>query len=381
MITGFIVPGVAQGADQPARQRADVGAPVAADLGLVAHAAERHADELATRGARDRLADRRLARAGRADQREDRAGALVLLDAALLAQLADGDVLDDPVLDVLEARRGRRRAPHARGRGRAARRTSCPTAAPRASRGRCGSSTTRPTARPSARGARAPSRPARGSSSGMPASSIFVRYSSMTDPSSSPSSLRIDSICLRRKYSRCCFSAPSCTSSRMRRRTCSSARRSRWSLSASSSRSVTSSAGQQLDLLLERQVGRVARCVGQRAGLDDRAQELRYAAVVAAQLEDLLDHRAVLALEVAGAAVDRLVVRALLDLDDQPAAQVGVRRAGDAAVEARRARRRARRRAGARVQRPRRPCRPRRTRRRGAARAARARRRRRRSSA
>ena len=40
---------------------------------------------------------------GRADQREDRAGALVLGDPALLAQLADGEVLDDPVLDVLEA--------------------------------------------------------------------------------------------------------------------------------------------------------------------------------------------------------------------------------------------------------------------------------------
>ncbi len=58
------------------------------------------------------------------------------------------------------------------------------------------------------------------------------------------------------------------------------------------------------------------------------------AAVVAAQLEDLLDHRAVLALEVAGPAVDRLVVLDLLDLDDQPAAQVGAGRARDAAVQA-----------------------------------------------
>ena len=37
-----------------ARHRADVGAAVAADLGLVAHAAERHAHELAAGGARDR---------------------------------------------------------------------------------------------------------------------------------------------------------------------------------------------------------------------------------------------------------------------------------------------------------------------------------------
>ena len=103
MITGFIVPASRKRADEPARQRADVGAAVAADLGLVADAAERHADELASGRTGDRLADRRLAGAGRADEREDRARALVVLDAALLAQLRDGDVLDDPVLDVLEA--------------------------------------------------------------------------------------------------------------------------------------------------------------------------------------------------------------------------------------------------------------------------------------
>ena len=54
--------------------------------------------------------------------------------------------------------------------------------------------------------------------------------------SSSPSSLRIESICLRRKYSRCCFSAPDSTSSRIRLRTWSSASRSRWKPTASSSR-------------------------------------------------------------------------------------------------------------------------------------------------
>ena len=96
-------PGVAQGAHQAARQRADVGAPVAADLGLVAHAAERHAHELAAHGAGDRLADRGLAGAGRADQGQDRARLVVGGDAALLAQLLDRDVLDDAVLDVVEA--------------------------------------------------------------------------------------------------------------------------------------------------------------------------------------------------------------------------------------------------------------------------------------
>ena len=53
-------------------QRADVGAAVAADLGLVADAAEREAHELAVERARDRAAERGLADAGRADEAEDR---------------------------------------------------------------------------------------------------------------------------------------------------------------------------------------------------------------------------------------------------------------------------------------------------------------------
>src|SRR5207244_5772286 len=68
------------------------------------HAAERHAHELAIERPGDRLADRGLAGPGRSDQRQDRAGALVLGDAALLPQLAYGQVLDDPLLDVIEAR-------------------------------------------------------------------------------------------------------------------------------------------------------------------------------------------------------------------------------------------------------------------------------------
>ena len=58
--------------DDAAGDRADVGAAVAADLRLVAHAAERDAHELAVHRARDRLAERRLADAGRADEAEDR---------------------------------------------------------------------------------------------------------------------------------------------------------------------------------------------------------------------------------------------------------------------------------------------------------------------
>ena len=92
---------------------------------------------------------------------------------------------------------------------------------------------------------------------------------------------------------------------------------------------------EHLDLLLERDVGRVADRVGQRAGLDDRAQELGDALVGAAQLEDLLDDGAVLALGGAGAAVDGDVVRALVDVDAQLPGRVGMGGAGDAAADAR----------------------------------------------
>ena len=85
-----------------ARRASQSSSPMAADLGLVAHAAERHADELAAEGAGDRLAERRLADAGRPDERQDHAGALVL-DLALAAELADGQVLEDARLDVLHA--------------------------------------------------------------------------------------------------------------------------------------------------------------------------------------------------------------------------------------------------------------------------------------
>src|SRR4029078_1515544 len=69
---------------------------------LVANATQGHPDELASERAGDGLAYRRLVGAGRADQREDRAGAAVLLDAPLTTQLPHREVLDDPVLHVLE---------------------------------------------------------------------------------------------------------------------------------------------------------------------------------------------------------------------------------------------------------------------------------------
>ena len=67
--------------------------------------------------------------------------------------------------------------------------------------------------------------------------------------------------------------------------------------------------------------------------MGDRAHERADPAIVAAQLENLLDHRAIFALEVAGQARRRRDVRALVDFDAQDAVAVGVRRAGDAAVE------------------------------------------------
>ena len=91
---------------------------------------------------------------------------------------------------------------------------------------------------------------------------------------------------------------------------------------------------EQLDLLVEGDVGRVGGGVGERAGLADRADEGRDAAVVAAQLEDLLDGRAVLGLELAGLDARRLLVGPLVDLDAEVALRIGVRRAELGAVEA-----------------------------------------------
>ena len=50
-------PGAADALDDVAGQRADIGAAVTADLGLVMDAAERDADELPSHGAGDGLAE------------------------------------------------------------------------------------------------------------------------------------------------------------------------------------------------------------------------------------------------------------------------------------------------------------------------------------
>jgi hypothetical protein len=66
------------------------------DLRLIVHAAERHAHEVAAGRPRDRLAERGLADAGRADKAQDRPGQLV-------GALLDGEVFDDAFLDLLQA--------------------------------------------------------------------------------------------------------------------------------------------------------------------------------------------------------------------------------------------------------------------------------------
>jgi hypothetical protein len=81
--------------DDLAGEGADVGAAVAADLGLVTHAAERQADELPVHGARDRLGERGLSDPRRPGEGED--GGL-----RLLHQGADGEELEDSFLDLLE---------------------------------------------------------------------------------------------------------------------------------------------------------------------------------------------------------------------------------------------------------------------------------------
>ena len=76
--------------------RAHIGAPVAADLGLVAHAAQRQPHILAPGGPGDGHPQRGLAHAGRPHQAQDRAD--LALDPVLHRQ-----VFQNPVLDIAQA--------------------------------------------------------------------------------------------------------------------------------------------------------------------------------------------------------------------------------------------------------------------------------------
>ena len=82
--------------DDAPGERPDVGPAVAPDLRLVVDAAQAHPHELAAHGPGDALAERCLAHAGRAHEAQDRA-------ADRVGQGADGEVLEDPLLDLLQA--------------------------------------------------------------------------------------------------------------------------------------------------------------------------------------------------------------------------------------------------------------------------------------
>ncbi len=83
------------------RHCANVGPPVAADLGLVVHAAKREADELSIGRTGDGLAQTCLANSRRPDQTQDRL-ACAVDDAAVLAQFLDRQVFEDAFFDLLQ---------------------------------------------------------------------------------------------------------------------------------------------------------------------------------------------------------------------------------------------------------------------------------------
>ena len=91
---------------------------------------------------------------------------------------------------------------------------------------------------------------------------------------------------------------------------------------------------EQLDPLLEGCFRRVGGGVGESADVTDRAYERGNAPVITAQLQDLLDDGAVLALELTGLHAGRNLVGLFLHLDPKSALGVGVGGSGDSAVQA-----------------------------------------------
>ena len=214
---------------------ADVGAPVAADLRLVVHAAQAHAHELAPGRLGDALAERGLADAGRADEAQDRALARGI-------ELAHREVLEDALLDLVEAvvvlvEDAPRLGDVDRGLG-----AGRPTAARSASRDRCASSSTRRRPRACARGASTPCAPA----SRLPRASSPRRSRSRARrspprlSSPSPSSFWIVRICSRSRCLRWLSSIDSRVRSSISRETFSTSMRCASSSSSLSSRALRS---------------------------------------------------------------------------------------------------------------------------------------------
>src|ERR1700691_4440687 len=69
---------------------------MSANLRFVAHAAERHTNKLPARRFRDGLAERGLADTWRTDEAQNRPGQLI-------GALLDGEILDDTLLDFVQA--------------------------------------------------------------------------------------------------------------------------------------------------------------------------------------------------------------------------------------------------------------------------------------
>jgi hypothetical protein len=93
---GVLGLGAAETLDDLPGQCSDVGSPMAADFRLVAHAAERDADELAPERVRNRLGERGLSDSGRPEEAEDR-------PFDVRVQLSDGEIFDDAVLHLFKA--------------------------------------------------------------------------------------------------------------------------------------------------------------------------------------------------------------------------------------------------------------------------------------
>ena len=93
---GIDDPGPLHGLDNLPRHRADVGAAVPTDLGLVAHASQRDAHEDSAERPRDRFGERCLADAGRTHEAEN-------LSLHFRDQIEDRDMFEDPLLGFFES--------------------------------------------------------------------------------------------------------------------------------------------------------------------------------------------------------------------------------------------------------------------------------------
>ena len=307
---------VAQRSDQTAGERADVGAPVPADLGLVAHAAERHAHELTAGGPCDRLADRGLTCTGRSDQREDRPRLGVGLDSPIGAQLAHRQVLGDAVLDVLQT--GVIGVEHFACRNRIEVLLGALAPGDRDQPVQVCADHAR-LARLLAHPLKAPELLQRllvdllGHRGGLDLGAVLLRDRALVLAELLADRLHL----LAQEVLALLVLRPLLHVLADALAHLQLGQALALQLDGQLQALGHVERAQQLDLLLVGQVGGVAGRVGQRPGLGDRAQERGDAAVVAAQLEDLLDDRAVLALEVAGLAVYRRLIGALVHLDAQ----------------------------------------------------------------